>query len=168
MFKKTRKLILNLLAEHTSYRVFVAGNTVNRKVLIVADEPAIKNLLSLVRKLDSRRVVTANGRLNPSTINRKAFDTAILGFLFEQARPSPVKACNENPDYYAANPYWSVVLEALAIDESVPVTPVQSEIADLVTEAVDEVWFGVTTPQEALNWAHEQTQPILDKFWSGA
>ena len=88
MFKKTRKLILNLLAEHTSYRVFVAGNTVNRKVLIVADEPAIKNLLSLVRKLDSRRVVTANGRLNPSTINRKAFDTAILDLRCTNRRPA--------------------------------------------------------------------------------
>ena len=89
-------------------------------------------------------------------------------FLFEQARPSPVKACNDNPDYYAANPYWEVVLQALAIDKSVPVTPVQGQIADLVTEAVDEVWFGLTTPQEALDWAHEQTQPILDKFWSGS
>ena len=88
-------------------------------------------------------------------------------FLFEQARPSPVNACNENPDYYAANPYWEVILQALAIDMSVPVTPVQGQIADLVTEAVDEVWFGITTPQEALDWAHEQTQPILDKFWSG-
>jgi multiple sugar transport system substrate-binding protein len=89
-------------------------------------------------------------------------------FLFEQARPSPVKACNENPDYYAANPYWDVILQALAIDKSVPVTPVQSQIADLVTEAVDEVWFGMTSPQEALDWAHEQTQPILDAFWSGS
>jgi multiple sugar transport system substrate-binding protein len=89
-------------------------------------------------------------------------------FLFEQARPSPVKACNENPDYYAANPYWEVILQALAIDKSVPVTPVQSQIADLVTEAVDEVWFGMTSPEEALNWAQEQTQPILDAFWSGS
>ena len=89
-------------------------------------------------------------------------------FLFEQARPSPVRACNENPDYYAANPYWDMVLKALEIDRSVPVTPVQSQIADLVTEAVDEVWFGLTTPQEALDWGHERTQPILDKFWSGS
>ena len=89
-------------------------------------------------------------------------------FLFEQARPSPVKACNENPDYYAANPYWDVVLQALAIDKSVPVTPVQSQIADLVTEAVDEVWFGLRTPKEALDWAYDQTQPILDNFWSGS
>jgi multiple sugar transport system substrate-binding protein len=88
-------------------------------------------------------------------------------FLFEQARPSPVKACNENPDYYAANPYWEVVLQALAIDKSVPVTPVQGEIADLVTEAVDQVWFGMMEPQEALDWAYDQTQPILDDFWSG-
>jgi len=87
-------------------------------------------------------------------------------FLFEQARPSPVKACNENPEYYDANPYWEVVLQALAIDISVPVTPVQGQIADLVSEALEEVWFEVKTPKDALDWAYDQTQPILDKFWA--
>ena len=87
-------------------------------------------------------------------------------FMFEQARPSPVKACNENPEYYDANPYWDVVLQALAIDISVPVTPVQGQIADLVSEALEEVWFEVKTPKDALDWAYDKTQPILDKFWA--
>ena len=32
-------------------------------------------------------------------------------FLFAQSRPSPVKACNENPAYFDVNPYWATVLE---------------------------------------------------------
>jgi hypothetical protein len=77
-FKKTLKLIPNSVTERAPYRVFVADNSINRKVLIVADEAAIKNLLTLVKKLDSRRVVTENGRFDLSMINRRSFDTAIL------------------------------------------------------------------------------------------
>jgi hypothetical protein len=54
----------------------------------------------------------------------------------------------------------------MANDKSVPLTPVQGQIWDLVQEALDEVWFGVTEPKAALDWAYDQTQPILDKFWS--
>jgi len=87
-------------------------------------------------------------------------------FLLEQHRPSPVKACNENPEYSSGNPYWDVVLEGLAIDESVPVSPVQGEVGDLVNEALEEVWFGMSEPKAALDWAYDQAQPILDDFWS--
>jgi hypothetical protein len=59
-----------------------------------------------------------------------------------------------------------VILQALSIDISVPVTPVQGQIADLVSEALEEVWFEVRTPKEALDWAYDKTQPILDKFWA--
>ncbi len=37
-------------AAHGSCRVFVANNSTHRKVLIVADEPAIKNLLHVGEK----------------------------------------------------------------------------------------------------------------------
>ena len=89
-------------------------------------------------------------------------------FLFKQHRPSPVRECNENPEYYEGNPYWDVVLEGLSIDISVPVTPVQAEILAVVNDAVDEVLFGLTEPKAALDWAYDQAQPILDKFWSGS
>ena len=69
-------------------RVFVAKRSANRKVLIVADEPAINNLLILMRRLDSRRVATANSRVELSTINRKSFDTAILDLRCSQGRPA--------------------------------------------------------------------------------
>lgn len=86
-FMKTIKLAANSLAEHASCRVFVANNTAHRKVLIVADEAAIKNLLMLVKKLDSRRVTTSTGPCL-STIHRRSFDTAILDMRCSQGRPA--------------------------------------------------------------------------------
>jgi hypothetical protein len=84
---KTIRLTMNSLAEHAYCRVFVANNTAHRKVLIVADEPAIKNLLMLVKKLDSRRVTASTG-VCLSTIHRKSFDTAILDMRCSQGRPA--------------------------------------------------------------------------------
>jgi multiple sugar transport system substrate-binding protein len=89
-------------------------------------------------------------------------------FLFKQHRPSPVRVCNENPEYYEGNPYWDTVLEGLQIDVSVPVSPVQGEILDIVNAALDEVWFGITEPKAALDAAYDEAQPILDAFWSGS
>ena len=86
-FKKRVKLFLSSVADRASYRVFVANNSANRKVLIVADEAAIKNLLALVRKLDNRRAVAANIGLGLSTINRKSFDTAILDLRCSGQQP---------------------------------------------------------------------------------
>lgn len=77
-FKNRLKLTLKSMVDRASYRVFVANNSASRKVLIVADEPSINNLLALVRKADSRRVAIANGMPDLSTISRKSFDTAIL------------------------------------------------------------------------------------------
>ena len=88
-------------------------------------------------------------------------------FLFAQHRPSPVIECNQNSAYYEGNPYWDTVLEGLSIDISVPLAPVQGEIISIVNDALEEVWFGLTEPKEALDWAYDQTQPILDDFWSG-
>jgi hypothetical protein len=100
--KRRLKVFLNSIVQRASYRVFVANNSINRKVLIVADEPSIKNLLALVKKVDSRKLATANGRPGLSTISRKSFDTAILdlrclhpqpagrGYHFEEIWPSMV------------------------------------------------------------------------------
>jgi hypothetical protein len=87
-FKKRLKLMLHTIAQRASYRVFVANNSSNRKVLIVADEPSIKNLLRFVRKLDTRRLAAANGRPDLSTISRKSFDTAILDLRCLHPKPA--------------------------------------------------------------------------------
>ena len=88
-------------------------------------------------------------------------------FLFNQGRPSPVAACNGNSAYYDSNPYWDVVLKSLASDVSVAVTPVQARINDVVSTVVDEAYFGVSSPAEALAKGAEESQRILDEFWSG-
>lgn len=87
-------------------------------------------------------------------------------FLFVQGRPSPVKTCNENSAYYEANPYWEEVMASLDSDVSIPVTPVQSQINDILNAAVDEVFFGVKTSKEALDEAAAKSQKILDEFWA--
>ncbi len=88
-------------------------------------------------------------------------------FLFNQGRPSPVQQCNQNSAYYDSNPYWDVVLNSLATDVSIPVTPVQSRISDVVGTTVDEAYFGVETPADALAKGAEEAQRILDEFWAG-
>jgi len=88
-------------------------------------------------------------------------------FLFNQGRPSPVAQCNENPSYYDSNPYWDVVLKSLASDVSVAVTPVQTRINDVVSTVVEEAYFGVASPADALAKGAEESQRILDEFWAG-
>lgn len=66
----------------------MSDHSMRRKVLVVAEERAIKNLLSLVKKLDSRRVVRGNWALDLSAINRSSFDTAILDMRCSEGRPA--------------------------------------------------------------------------------
>ena len=87
-------------------------------------------------------------------------------FLFAQSRPSPVRECNENPAYYDANPYWATVLEGLATDVSVPITPAQGRIAEVLNNRIEEAFFGMKSAEEALNDAAAEGQAILDEFWS--
>jgi ABC-type glycerol-3-phosphate transport system substrate-binding protein len=88
-------------------------------------------------------------------------------FLFAQGRPSPVRACNENPAYYDANPYWDVVLEGLSNDVAVQITPVQGQLHDILHARIEEAFYGVMSAEDALNAAAEEMQAILDEFWSG-
>ena len=60
-----------------------------------------------------------------------------------RAVPSPVKACNENPAYYDVNPYWSVVLEGLSLDTPVQITPVQGQLAEILSNNIEEAYYGV-------------------------
>lgn len=87
-------------------------------------------------------------------------------FLFAQSRPSPVKACNENPAYYDVNPYWATVLEGLATDTPVAITPVQGQLAEILNNHVEEAFFGVKSAEEALADAQAEAQALLDEFWA--
>jgi ABC-type glycerol-3-phosphate transport system substrate-binding protein len=85
-------------------------------------------------------------------------------FVLQQGRPSPARVCNQNPEYFDKHPYWDVVLDAMEIDVHVPVPPVHSEIESVIAEAVDQVYYRTKTPEEALDWAYDTAQPILDEF----
>jgi len=87
-------------------------------------------------------------------------------FLFAQSRPSPIRECNENQAYFEANPHWDVVLEGLATDVPVAITPVQGQIAEVVRNHIEEAFFGLKTAEEALADAQTEGQAILDEFWS--
>ncbi len=87
-------------------------------------------------------------------------------FLFAQSRPSPVRACNENPAYYDANPHWGTVLEGLATDTPIPITPVQGQVAEVLRNHIEEAYFGVKSAEDALNDAAAEGQAILDEFWA--
>jgi hypothetical protein len=84
--------------------------------------------------------------------------------MFAQGRPSPIRSCNEKAEYYDANPYWDQVLGILENDVSVPVTPAQTRINDILNRAIDEAYFGADA-KTVLDGAAEETQALLDAFW---
>lgn len=88
-------------------------------------------------------------------------------FVLDQARPSPLQDCNENPAYTEANPHWDVVLDALSKDVAVGIVPPQTRILTTLTDYVDLALYGEIDPSEALDLAAEETQGFLDEYWSG-
>lgn len=87
-------------------------------------------------------------------------------FLLEQQRPSPVRACNENPVYSDINPYWDTVLDAFSHEVSLTITPVQSQISDIVAQNIQAALLGAKTTEQALNDAAEASQSLLDAYWA--
>ena len=84
----------------------------------------------------------------------------------EQLRPSPIRACNEDPLYYEANPHWDKVLLSLESDVSVNILPVHTRVRDAVAQGVQSAMFGDASPEEALAQAATQAQSIIDEYWS--
>jgi multiple sugar transport system substrate-binding protein len=102
-------------------------------------------------------------------VKRITYDEAgACWFMLQQERPSPLIACNENPEYEELNPYWDKLLGFLENDVSIGVVPVQSEIFSTLTDYVDLVGFEEMSPQEGLELAAEEAQGILDDFWASA
>ncbi|GIV79734.1 MAG: sugar ABC transporter substrate-binding protein [Litorilinea sp.] len=87
-------------------------------------------------------------------------------FLQQQKRPSPLKACNEDPATGAGNPYWSDFLAIMAQDVHVPVTPVQPEVEQILRRMTEDAIYGVRSPEEALAWASAEIQARLDRYWA--
>jgi ABC-type glycerol-3-phosphate transport system substrate-binding protein len=93
-------------------------------------------------------------------------DNGACWFMQQQGRPSPLKACNEDPSYYEANIHWDKVLQSLAIDVSVDIIPPHIRVRDIVNQAVQAAMFGDASPADALGDAAQQTQAVLDEYWS--
>ena len=88
-------------------------------------------------------------------------------FMLQQARPSPIRECNENPRYEQINPHWQVVQESLERDVPVGIVPPQARILDQISQQVDRAMYGEVGAKEALDAAAEEAQRILDDYWSG-
>ncbi|MEZ4865488.1 MAG: ABC transporter substrate-binding protein [Caldilineaceae bacterium] len=88
-------------------------------------------------------------------------------FLQEQQRPSPLKACNEDPASAEGNQYWDQIIDVMSQDVWVPISPVQPQVEQILAQMTEEAYFGVRTPEEAINWAAEEIQGLLDEFWAG-
>ena len=89
-------------------------------------------------------------------------------FMKGMFRPSPAMEYNADPWFAENNPYWDVVQEALAVGVQSPTTPVQSETDTVITEMREQAMYGKQTPQEAIDWAIEEAQRILDEYWASA
>ena len=93
--------------------------------------------------------------------------TAACWFMQQQGRPSPMVACNDDPYYYDTYPDdWPVIVKSLANAIGYPLTPADSEMTSRLTQMMEETNFGVKTPAEALKWADEECQALLDEAWS--
>lgn len=93
-------------------------------------------------------------------------DQGACRFVLEQARPSPLQDCNENPAYEEANPHWATVLEALSKDVAVGIVPPQTRVLTTLNDYVDLALYGELETGEALDLAAEETQGFLDEYWS--
>ena len=59
----------------------------HRKVLVLRDEPAIRNLLTLVKRLEREHALNGNGNSELAAIKRRQFEAAILDLRCSNPRP---------------------------------------------------------------------------------
>jgi CheY-like chemotaxis protein len=65
----------------------VASAVERRRILILKDEPSIRNLLTLVKKLESDLAAGADGKAAVANINRGQFDDVIVDIRCPQQPP---------------------------------------------------------------------------------
>ncbi|MGE3272825.1 MAG: extracellular solute-binding protein [Chloroflexota bacterium] len=85
-------------------------------------------------------------------------------FVEKQNRPSPVIACNENPELAKANPYWSVVTSNLANNISVPTTSIQPQFEQIYMDMNEAILFERQKPKDALEAGAKRAQQLLDDW----
>lgn len=99
-------------------------------------------------------------------VQKITYDDDGCWFMQQQARPSPLKACNQAQQYYDANIHWDKVLKTLETDVSVQILPVHARVRDIIGQGVQSAMFGEKTPAQALADAGKEAQAVVDEYWS--
>ncbi len=84
-----------------------------------------------------------------------------------QGRPSPWKACNEDPAAATGRPYWPLLVEIMGKDTWVPISQVQPKIEELMSTKVDQALRGDVTPEQALQSGADDCQKLIDEYAAG-
>jgi len=93
--------------------------------------------------------------------------SASCWFMQQQGRPSPLRSCNEDDWYYEEFPdTWPDVVKAIDRDAYIPLTPANPEIQSVLSQAIEEAVNDVRKPKDALDWAAEEAQALLDEAWA--
>ena len=79
-----------------------------------------------------------------------------------QVRASPAKIYNDDPIPRKENPIWDVVIDDLAAAKPIPVTPVHTDLREIMYSLTEEVLFEKKSPKEALESGAAQAQKVLD------
>lgn len=88
-------------------------------------------------------------------------------FFMAQGRPTPVREYNNDPAMAEGNVHWDAYIANIEASEKSPVTPVQAQINEVITQMTEEALFGTKTPEQALSDAAAAVQEILDEHWGG-
>jgi len=86
-------------------------------------------------------------------------------FIQQQQRPSPLAECDGYLKDGVTHPRAESLLGVAALDNVVPVSPVQPEAAQIMNRMVEDVLFGDKSPEDALTDAEAEIQELLDAFW---
>ena len=92
--------------------------------------------------------------------------TGACWFLQQQKRPSPLKACNEDPKSGEGNAHWDQIVSAHAKDTMLPVSIIQPQLGQVLVQMGEQAVFGNMSANEAVEWGAGEAQALLDEFWA--
>ena len=92
-------------------------------------------------------------------------DKGACWFIQQQQRPSPLLECDGYLKDGVTHPRAESLLGVAALDNVVPVSPVQPEAAQIINRMVEDVLFGDSSIEDALASAEAEVQALLDGFW---
>ena len=92
-------------------------------------------------------------------------DKGACWFIQQQQRPSPLLECDGYLKDGVTHPRAESLLGVAALDNVVPVSPVQPEAAQIINRMAEDVLFGDSSIEDALASAEAEVQALLDGFW---